>query len=206
MACQAASSAPATSCRGPPATSARTHSAKGRPPPLPAIRPKGLRTPRIWLARSTRMRTSCARVVSRERTRWLSTLLTATSRYQPVRTICAKPRASLAYAGAGCAVGFVQLQGERGLGVPSVETDHRQVQLPQFVPVPGRQRTALQTDAHRLGRPRAEGRGDRLRGGGAFAFPDHLAAAIEDTDRALLLRDVQSRRDCGHGRREELHL
>ena len=26
------------------------------PTPLPAIRPKGLRTPRIWLARSTRMR------------------------------------------------------------------------------------------------------------------------------------------------------
>src|SRR3954447_11289480 len=95
MACQAASSVPATSCRGPPATSARTRSAKGSPPPLPAIRPKGLRTPRIWFARSTRMRTSCARVVSRERTRWLSTLLTATSRYQPVRTICARPRASL---------------------------------------------------------------------------------------------------------------
>src|SRR3954471_16386409 len=95
MACQAASSAPATSCSGPPATSARTRSAKGRPPPLPAIRPKGLRTPRIWLARSTRIRTSCAQVMSRERTRWLSTLLTTTSRYQPVRTICARPRASL---------------------------------------------------------------------------------------------------------------
>src|SRR4051812_24802760 len=145
MACQAASSAPATSCKGPPATSARTRSAKDRPPPLPAIRPKGLRVPRIWLARSTRLRTSCARVVSRERTRWLSTLLTTTSRYQPVRTICARPRASPAYAGAGCAVGLVQLQGERRLDVPSVETNHRQPQLPQLVPVPGRQRAALQT-------------------------------------------------------------
>src|SRR3954465_13574744 len=138
------------------------------------------------------MRTSCARVMSRERTRWLSTLLTATSRYQPVRTICARPRASPAYAGAGCAVGFVQLQAERRLDVPSAEADHRQVQLPQLVPVPGRQGTALQTDAHRLGRPRADGRSDRLRGGGALAFPDHLAAAIDDTDRGLLLRDVQS--------------
>src|SRR5215212_4785350 len=79
-----------------PARDQRPHPlGEGPPPPLPAIRPKGLRTPRIWLARSTRMRTSCARVVSRERTRWLSTLLTATSRYQPVRTICARPRASL---------------------------------------------------------------------------------------------------------------
>src|SRR3954447_26660438 len=49
----------------------------------------------------------------------------------------------------------------------------------------------LQTDAHRLGRPRADGRGDRLRGGGALAFPDHLAAALNNTDRGLLLRDVQ---------------
>src|SRR3954470_10579922 len=49
----------------------------------------------------------------------------------------------------------------------------------------------LQTDAHRLGRPRANGRGDRLRGGGALAFPDHLAAALNNTDRGLLLRDVQ---------------
>src|SRR5215212_7073880 len=79
-----------------PARDQRPHPlGEGPPPPLPAIRPKGLRMPRIWLARSTRMRTSCARVVSRERTRWLSTLLTATSRYQPVRTICARPRASL---------------------------------------------------------------------------------------------------------------
>src|ERR687894_48885 len=77
------------------------------------------------------------------------------------------------------------------LGVPSVEADHGQTQLPQLVPVPGRQGTALQTDAHRLGRPRADGRCDRLWGGGALAFPDHLAAAIDDTDRGLLLRDVQ---------------
>src|SRR4051794_485138 len=183
MACQAASSAPATSCRGPFATSARTRSAKGRPPPLPAIRPKGLRTPRIWLARSTRMRTSCARVVSRERTRWLSTLLTATSRYQPVRTICAKPRASLRSDLFSCRASAAF--------VPSVEADHGQVQLPQLVPVPSRQGTALQTDAHRLRRPRADGRGDRLRGGGALAFPDHLAAAVDNADRGLLLRDVQ---------------
>src|SRR3954447_7433294 len=171
MACQAASSAPATSCRGPPATSARTRSAKGRPPPLPAIRPKGLRTPRIWLARSTRMRTSCARVVSRERTRWLSTPLTTTSRYQPVRTI-------LRQAAGVVAVRLVQLQGERRLGVPSIKADHGQAQLPQLVPVPSRQGTTLQPDAHRLGRPGVDSRGNRLRGGGALAFPDHLAATI----------------------------
>ena len=90
------------------------------------------------------------------------------------------------------AVGLVQLQGERRLDVPSIKADHGQAQLPQLVPVPGRQGTALQTDAHRLGRPRADGRSDCLRGGGALAFPDHLAAAIDDTDRGLLLRDVQS--------------
>src|SRR3954447_4387877 len=89
------------------------------------------------------------------------------------------------------AVGLVQLQGERRLGVPSVEADHGQAQLPQLVPVPSRQGTALQTDAHRLRRPRADSRGDRLRGGGALAFPDHLTAAVDDADRGLLLRDVQ---------------
>src|SRR6188472_4241867 len=76
--------------------------------------------------------------------------------------------------------------------MPSIEADHGQVQLPQLVPVPGRQGTALQTDAHRLGRPRAQGRSDRLRGGGALAFPDYLAVAVDDADRGLLLRDVQS--------------
>src|SRR4051794_27080040 len=42
-----------------PAGNQRSYPLGEEPPtPLPAIRPKGLRTPRIWLARSTRMHTS----------------------------------------------------------------------------------------------------------------------------------------------------
>ena len=41
--------------------------------------------------------------------------------------------------------------------MPSIEADHRQVQLPQLVPVPGLQGTALQTDAHGLGCPLCAG-------------------------------------------------
>jgi hypothetical protein len=40
--------------------------------------------------------TSWARATSTARVRWLSMLFTRTSRNQPVRTICARPRASLA--------------------------------------------------------------------------------------------------------------
>ena len=76
-----------------------------------------------------------------------------------------------------------------------------EAQLAQLMPVPDRQGTALQTDAHRLGRPCADSRGNRLRAGGAFSFPDHLAAAVDNTDRGLLLRDVQHQ-----GRREAAQL
>ncbi len=42
---------------------------------------------RRWLATSLRMPTSWARAASSPRVRWLCSLLTATSRYQPVRTL-----------------------------------------------------------------------------------------------------------------------
>src|ERR1700745_1684822 len=60
------------------------------------------------------------------------------------------------------------------------------------MPVPTRQRTALQSDAHHSGRLRANDRGERLRRGGTLALPERLAAAIDHADRGLLQRHVES--------------
>ena len=73
-----------------------------------------------------------------------------------------------------------------------IQADHREIKLRQLVPVPGRQRTALQADAGDLGRPGANSPGDRLRCGRALALPECLAACVDDTDRGLLQRHVQS--------------
>src|SRR5215470_2863361 len=55
-----------------------------------------LENPRMQFVSLTFCVTSCARATSMARVAWVSMLLTAISRYQPTRTICAIPWASLA--------------------------------------------------------------------------------------------------------------
>ena len=90
------------------------------------------------------------------------------------------------------AVGFVQLQRQGGFGVPCIQAHHRQAGLSQRMPVPQRQRAALQADPGRQRRPRADGRDEHLGGRRTLALPERLAVVIDHADRGLLERHVQA--------------
>jgi hypothetical protein len=88
-------------------------------------------------------------------------------------------------------VRLVRLQGQRGRGLTSMQADHRYPRRSKTVPEPDRQRSGLH--ANTLGRRRSimESQSDGLGCRGA-ATPSQLAAlCVDDTDRRLLLRDIQ---------------
>src|SRR3954452_11461506 len=119
MACQAASNAPATSCRGPPATNARTRSAKGRPPPLAGDQAEGLEDAADLVgevdAHAHQLRAGDEQGADQVAVHALDRHLAVPAGAHNLRqTACI------------VAVGLVQLQGERRLDVPSVEADYGQ--------------------------------------------------------------------------------
>src|SRR3954465_1718438 len=63
---------------------------------------------------------------------------------------------------------------------------------PQAVTQPNRQRTAFQTDPPSLRRLASQRGGDRLRRRSALALPERATALVNDANRGLILRYVQS--------------
>src|SRR5580704_12659430 len=85
--------APRTGC---PSIAARTRAGNWLRKPLGRTRPKVFRMPRTQFFSVVICDTIWARATSSARTAWQSRPFTVTSRYQPTRMICARPRASLA--------------------------------------------------------------------------------------------------------------
>src|SRR5271167_555454 len=85
--------APSTGC---PSIAARTRAENWLRKPLGRTRPKVFRMPRTQFFNVVICDTIWARATSRARSAWQSRPFTVTSRYQPTRMICARPRASLA--------------------------------------------------------------------------------------------------------------
>src|SRR4029077_311179 len=81
---------------GYPSIAARTRAENWLRKPLGRTRPKVFRMPRTQFFNVVICDTIWARATSSARTAWQSSPLTVTSRYQPTRMICARPRASLA--------------------------------------------------------------------------------------------------------------
>ena len=79
-----------------PARRSRTAASNSRPPPRGRSSPKIFNRPRIWLARSSSVRTSWRRALNSVRTNIVPFDLTRTWRKKPVRRSCAKPSASFA--------------------------------------------------------------------------------------------------------------
>src|SRR3954454_14827189 len=165
-----------------PSSSRRTLASKIRPPPLGTIRPKVFITPRIWLESSVTMPRSCVRAPSRERTSMASRPLTRTSQYQPERTRCARPSASLA------SVLLVRMFS----AALALRASRQVIGNPTSVSACHSQVVSVQPDAHRLRRMLADHRLDRLRRAGAAAAPDPLALIIQDMRLGFFQRDVQS--------------
>jgi hypothetical protein len=58
-------------------------------------------------------------------------------------TSWARPKASFA-------IGLIDLASQRGLGMAGIEAHHRQPELLEFMPVPGRELPRLEPDLHCL--------------------------------------------------------
>jgi hypothetical protein len=81
---------------GSPSIAARTRPGNWLRKPLGRIRPNVFRMPRTQFFVVVICDTIWARATSSARTAWQSSPFTVTSRYQPTRMICARPKASLA--------------------------------------------------------------------------------------------------------------
>src|SRR5215471_18424905 len=81
---------------GSPSIAARTRAGNWLRKPLGSTRPNVFRMPRTQFFSVVICDTIWARATSSARTAWQSRPFTVTSRYQPTRMICARPRASLA--------------------------------------------------------------------------------------------------------------
>ncbi len=89
-------------------------------------------------------------------------------------------------------VGLHRHGARRRLQVPRVETDHRQAGGRQTVVHRRRQRPSLEPDALEPEPRLLQPRGDRLRLRSDPPFLHHLARLIDDADRRLLHRNIQT--------------
>jgi hypothetical protein len=103
-------------------------------------------------------------------------LLTATSRYQPVRTICARPEGVVS-------VGLVDLQAQRGLGVPGIEADDGNAATAEIQRQPIGELAGLKPNPDNGRGVGLHRRCNRFRGRSAFAAPDHGTLVIDDANR-----------------------
>src|ERR1700750_3011097 len=190
------------SSRSLPCNAAITCCSKDWPQPRCRTVPKTLSRPRIWFFRSVCMPTSCARAPSTARIWWLSRLLTLTSRYQPVRMICARPwasfrsvllicmlsaalacRASMQITGSPIAFKACQCQVDSG-PVSTLVCPFQRLRRRNLWPA--------SPDPHRMWRSRANRGGDVVRRRRTGAAPDNAAFLIDHTDMRQLLRDIQA--------------
>ena len=96
-------------------------------------------------------------------------------------------------------IGFVQLDGQRRLGMPRIQADDGQAKCTQRVPVPSAERTRLKANPSNLGRTCAYGGGECFRRRAHLAAPDNRTRLIEHTYRSHLERDVQTYIVLPHG-------
>ena len=90
------------------------------------------------------------------------------------------------------AVGLVDLQRQRRLGVARIDADHRQAECSKFVPQPSTGRTGLKTNARGAACLRLDERRNRRRLRDHRAFRHDRAAAIDHANRCLLERYIHS--------------
>jgi hypothetical protein len=141
-------------------------------------RPISLSMLRTWFSRSRRMLTRRDRATSSDRTAWLSSLLTRTSRYQPTLISSANLRASFG--------SLLFILADRGrMSVPSIDADYRQADTLELVPEPTRHGTGLEADALRVRRSLADRPGECARIRGDLALEQHLAVLVHNGKRKL---------------------
>ena len=168
----------AIACRG------FAHAGANRPEAPRAITsPKVFMSPRMTLAVACRWLMRCVRATSSIRSACASMLFTATSRNQPVRTICASPQASLASV-LTCSLraALACRASTQTTGSPS---SHK-VRVSQFDNWPVSRPISLALGAWRRSTP-AIGRI-----GWAAAAPDCGACAVHHADRGCFQRDIEA--------------
>ena len=151
----------------------------------PVITPSVFRAPRIWFSMPRRDCSNCWRDSSIERMNCASIDRTRASRYQPMRTRSARPRASLR----SFLLRFIDSTrcawrlSRQITGKPSCA---------ELAPQPGRGGTTLKAKALETWRMLGEALGDHLRIGGHQALEYNLPGVIDDADGCLLQRHVET--------------
>jgi hypothetical protein len=90
------------------------------------------------------------------------------------------------------AIGLVDLAGQRCLGVTGIEARHREPELPEFVPMPDRERPRLEADLRHLRGPRANERRDRRGLTRDFRFDQHGTFLIDHAHACLFIRHIKT--------------
>ena len=162
-----------------------TRGMKPRPLVDPVITPSVFRAPRIWFSIARRDCSNCCRDSSIERMNCASSDRTRASRYQPMRTRSARPRASLR----SFLLRFIDSTrcawrlSRQITGKPSLRNSrHSQAEVD----------TALKAEALEARSVLGEVLGDHLRIGGHRALEYNLAGVIDDADRCLLQRHIET--------------